>query len=187
MSTSENLIVEGQTYTYYPLSQCGAEVTKLPYSLKVLLENLLRHEGDGTVSAQDVKALVAWTTTRTSTHEISFAPARVLMQDFTGVPAVVDLAAMRQALKKMGGDPQKINPLAQVDLVIDHSVMVDRFGSDDSFRANVEFEFDRNGERYTFLRWGQQAFNNFNVVPPGTGICHQVNLENLAQAVWVKD
>lgn len=187
MSISENLIVEGQTYTYYPLSQCGADVTKLPYSLKVLLENLLRHEGDGTVSPQDVKALVAWTNTRTSTHEISFAPARVLMQDFTGVPAVVDLAAMRQALKKMGGDPQKINPLAQVDLVIDHSVMVDRFGSDDSFRANVEFEFDRNGERYTFLRWGQQAFNNFNVVPPGTGICHQVNLENLAQAVWVKD
>jgi aconitate hydratase len=152
----------------------------------VLLENLLRHEDDATVTATDIQALAKWLSQRRSDREIAFRPARVLMQDLTGVPAVVDLAAMRDAMKTLGGDPEKINPLADVDLVIDHSVMVDSFGRSDSFRKNVALEYTRNRERYSFLRWGQQAFANFRVVPPGTGICHQVNLEYLARIVWTR-
>src|SRR5690606_8747847 len=156
-------------------------------SLKVLLENLLRFEDGVSVREDDVKACAAWLENKGKTeHEVAYRPARVLMQDFTGVPAVVDLAAMREAMKSLGGNPQKINPLTAVDLVIDHSVMVDAFGNGMAFQANVEREFERNGERYAFLRWGQQAFRNFRVVPPGTGICHQVNLEYLAQTVWVE-
>ena len=158
----------------------------MPFSLKVLLENLLRHEDGRTVTADDIRGIALWLQERKSDREIAFRPARVLMQDFTGVPAVVDLAAMRDAMAKLGGDPQKINPLAPVDLVIDHSVMVDAFGSDRSFQINVEKEYERNGERYAFLRWGAGAFDNFRVVPPGTGICHQVNLEYLSQTVWTK-
>ena len=154
--------------------------------MRVLLENLLRHEDGQTVTKDDIQAVAAWAKTRTSDREIAFRPARVLMQDLTGVPAVVDLAAMRDAMKKLGGDPEKINPLAEVDLVIDHSVMVDNFGKKDSFKKNVVIEYERNKERYTFLRWGQQAFANFRVVPPGTGICHQVNLEYLAETVWTR-
>ena len=153
----------------------------------MLLENLLRYQDERTVSVDDVKAMAGWLAERRSTREIAYRPARVLMQDFTGVPAVVDLAAMRDAMVKMNGDPQKINPLSPVDLVIDHSVMVDHFGGADAFKKNVELEFSRNGERYSFLRWGQNAFDNFRVVPPGTGICHQVNLEYLAQCVWTSE
>lgn len=160
-------------------------LSKLPKSLKVLLENLLRFEDDLTVKSEHIQALVDWQKTRSSDQEIQYRPARVLMQDFTGVPAVVDLAAMRAAVEKAGGDPKKINPLSPVDLVIDHSVMVDHFASAHAFEDNVEIEMQRNGERYQFLRWGQSAFDNFSVVPPGTGICHQVNLEYLAQAVWL--
>ena len=156
-------------------------------SLKVLLENLLRWEDDNTVTGDDLKALAGWLKTRSSEREIQYRPARVLMQDFTGVPAVVDLAAMRDAMAKAGGDPQKINPLSPVDLVIDHSVMVDKFASQSAFAQNVEIEMERNGERYAFLRWGQNAFDNFRVVPPGTGICHQVNLEYLGRTVWTRE
>lgn len=183
------LTVADRTYTYYSLTAAAAtlgDISRLPYSLKVLLENLLRCEDGRTVKADDVRAIAAWLERKTSDREIAFRPARVLMQDFTGVPAVVDLAAMRDAMVKLGGDPNKINPLSPVDLVIDHSVMVDSFGSGSAFQDNVEIEFQRNHERYAFLRWGQQAFDNFRVVPPGTGICHQVNLEYLAQVVWTK-
>src|SRR5207344_2898265 len=161
-------------------------IGRLPFSLKVLLENLLRHEDGRTVTADDIRGVALWLQTRKSDREIAFRPARVLMQDFTGVPAVVDLAAMRDAMQKLDGDPRKINPLVPVDLVIDHSVMVDAFGSAGAFLANVEKEYERNGERYAFLRWGGGAFDNFRVVPPGTGICHQVNLEYLSQSVWTK-
>jgi len=185
------MTVGGKTYTYFDLGEAEKNgltgVAKLPYTLKVLLENLLRHEDGRTVTKADIEALAAWTQTGTSRHEIAYRPARVLMQDFTGVPAVVDLAAMRDATAKLGGDPKSINPLVPVDLVIDHSVMVDYFGGDDSFAKNVDREYERNGERYKFLKWGASAFDNFRVVPPGTGICHQVNLENLAQTVWTKD
>ena len=184
------LDVSGKEYIYYSLPAAAkqlGDVTRLPFSLKVLLENLLRYEDDRTVKAADVQAIAAWLTTQSSDQEIAYRPARVLMQDFTGVPAVVDLAAMRDAMVNLGGDPEKINPLSPVDLVIDHSVMVDNFGSDSAFGDNVQREFERNGERYAFLRWGQQAFDNFRVVPPGTGICHQVNLEYLAQTVWTKE
>ena len=184
------LNVNGKEYTYYSLPAAAkqlGDVTRLPFSLKVLLENLLRYEDDRTVKADDVQAIAAWLATQSSDKEIAYRPARVLMQDFTGVPAVVDLAAMRDAMVHLGGDPEKINPLSPVDLVIDHSVMVDNFGSDSAFGDNVQREFERNGERYAFLRWGQQAFDNFRVVPPGTGICHQVNLEYLAQTVWTKE
>ncbi len=160
------------------------DVARLPFSLKVLLENLLRHEGDGTVSARDVEALASWRPQAEPSVEIAFAPARVLMQDFTGVPAVVDLAAMRDAMAAMDGDPEKINPLVPAELVIDHSVQVDAFGSGDAFRINAERELERNRERYVFLRWGQQAFQHFAVVPPDTGIVHQVNLEYLARIVF---
>jgi len=159
----------------------------LPFSLKVLLENLIRLEDGRAVTVNDIKAVGAWRKSGTSEHEIAFRPARVLMQDFTGVPAIVDLAAMREAMAKRGGDPRKINPHSAVDLVIDHSVMVDSFGSSDSFRTNVKREFERNAERYAFLRWGQGAFDNFRMVPPGTGICHQVNLEYLARVVWTAE
>jgi aconitate hydratase len=186
----KTLTVGGKSYEYFSLPDAErnglAGISRLPYSLKVLLENLLRHEDGRTVKAADIRACAEWLKTRTSKAEIAYRPARVLLQDFTGVPCVVDLAAMRDAMQAMGGDPSKINPLVPVDLVIDHSVQVDYFGSPDAFRKNVELEYERNKERYEFLRWGGSAFNNFQVVPPGTGICHQVNLEYLAQTVWTK-
>jgi aconitate hydratase len=186
----KTLGVGGRSYAYYSLPAAEKNglkgISRLPYSMKVLLENLLRHENGQSVVAADIKAVAAWLKNKKSDREIAFRPARVLMQDLTGVPAVVDLAAMRDAMKDLGGDPEKINPLAEVDLVIDHSVMVDFFGHRDSFKKNVVMEYDRNGERYSFLRWGQQAFANFRVVPPGTGICHQVNLEYLGQTVWTR-
>jgi aconitate hydratase len=188
----KTLTVNGKDYVYYSLTEAEknglAGISKLPFSMKVLLENLLRFEDDRSVKKSDIEAVAAWLTDRGSAGaEIAYRPARVLMQDFTGVPAVVDLAAMRDGLKALGGDPEKINPLVPVDLVIDHSVIVDEFGNPNAFKANVELEYERNGERYRFLKWGQQAFKNFRVVPPGTGICHQVNLEYLAQAVWTKE
>ncbi|MGV8853477.1 MAG: aconitate hydratase AcnA [Devosia sp.] len=189
--SKSTLVVGGKTYTYYSIVEAEknglAGVSSLPHSMKVVLENLLRFEDDRTVTKADIEAVATWLQTRTSEQEISYRPARVLMQDFTGVPAVVDLAAMRDATAKLGADPQKINPLVPVDLVIDHSVMVDNFGTALAFGQNVELEYERNGERYEFLRWGQSAFDNFRVVPPGTGICHQVNLEYLAQTVWTKE
>jgi aconitate hydratase len=187
--TRRTLQAGGKTYAYYSIEAAAAkigDVTRLPVSLKVLLENLLRFEDGRSVTADDVAAMAGWLEKRSSEREIAFRPARVLMQDFTGVPAVVDLAAMRDAIVKAKGDPKRINPLNTVDLVIDHSVMVDNFGKADSFQANVALEYERNRERYEFLRWGQGAFDNFRVVPPGTGICHQVNLEYLAQTVWTK-
>jgi aconitate hydratase len=191
LKTRRTLKAAGKSYDYYSLEAFAdagyPEIRKLPYSLKVLLENLLRYEDGRTVTVDDVKALAQWVKDKKSDREIAYRPARVLMQDFTGVPAVVDLAAMRDAMTQLGGDPEKINPLSPVDLVIDHSVMVDAFGGPDSFKKNVDLEFERNGERYEFLRWGSKAFRNFRVVPPGTGICHQVNLEHLAQTVWTKD
>ena len=187
LKTKKSLKVGAKTYTYYSLKAAEkhlGDLSTLPVSLKILLENLLRTEDGRTVSVDDIKSLTGWLKDRKSDREVAFRPARVLMQDFTGVPAVVDLAAMRAAMTKLGGDPNKINPLAQVDLVIDHSVMVDHFGTAKSLKENVALEYARNGERYAFLRWGQEAFENFRVVPPGMGICHQVNLEYLAQAVW---
>ncbi len=190
LKTRKTLTVDGKEYDYFSLSEAAksiGDITKLPYSLKVLLENLLRFEDGQSVSTDDVKAVAEWLKDKKSTREIAYRPARVLMQDFTGVPAVVDLAAMRDAMVTLGGDPKKINPLANVDLVIDHSVMVDDFGSPKAFEANVKREFERNMERYVFLRWGSKAFNRFRVVPPGTGICHQVNLEYLSQTVWTEE
>ena len=187
----KTLKVGTKTYTYFSLKAAEknglAGISRLPYSLKVLLENLLRHEDGRSVTKEDILGIAKWIKNRgREEKEIAFRPARVLMQDFTGVPAVVDLAAMRDAMKGLGKDPKKINPLAPVDLVIDHSVMVDFFANSKAFKANVNLEYDRNGERYTFLKWGQGAFDNFRVVPPGTGICHQVNLEYLAKTVWTK-
>jgi len=186
----KTLKVGKRSYTYFSLPDAEKKgldgVSRLPFSLKVLLENLLRFEDGRTVTKEDIEAVKAWLKTRTSDREIAYRPARVLMQDFTGVPAVVDLAAMRDAVKNLGSDPKKINPLVPVDLVIDHSVMVDKFGTATAFKENTEIEYQRNRERYEFLRWGSKAFNNFRVVPPGTGICHQVNLEYLAQTVWTK-
>ena len=191
MKTRRTLTVDGKSYAYYSLEAAAAAgmkgIERLPFSLKVLLENLLRWEDGRTVTVDDVKAMAGWLAERKSSREIAYRPARVLMQDFTGVPAVVDLAAMRDAMVAMGGDPKKINPLSPVDLVIDHSVMIDEFGKADSFGKNVALEYERNAERYAFLRWGSAAFSNFRVVPPGTGICHQVNLEYLAQTVWTQD
>jgi aconitate hydratase len=185
----KTLSVDGKSYVYYSLALAEANgltgISKLPFSMKVLLENLLRHEDDRTVTKADIQAMADWLSNRGKTDkEIGFRPARVLMQDFTGVPAVVDLAAMRDGMTRLGGDPKKINPLVPVDLVIDHSVIVDEFGTPKSLGQNVALEYARNGERYNFLKWGQGAFENFRVVPPGTGICHQVNLEYLAQTVW---
>ncbi|CAE6935871.1 aconitate hydratase AcnA [Ectopseudomonas khazarica] len=189
LNCRRELKIGDTTYHYFSLPEAArrlGDIQRLPKSLKVLLENLLRNEDGQTVSAEDLKAMVDWLDQRASDREIQYRPARVLMQDFTGVPAVVDLAAMRDAMARAGGDPQRINPLSPVDLVIDHSVMVDRYASSSAFHDNVELEMQRNGERYAFLRWGQHAFANFSVVPPGTGICHQVNLEYLARTVWTK-
>ncbi len=190
LKTKKTLKAAGKDYAYYSLAEAGAQIgdiSRLPFSLKVLLENLLRFEDDRSVTVDDIKAFAQWAKAGKSTREIAYRPARVLMQDFTGVPAVVDLAAMRDAMKALGEDPEKINPQAPVDLVIDHSVMVDYFGASDAFGKNVTREYERNGERYKFLKWGERAFDNFRVVPPGTGICHQVNLEYLAQVVWTAE
>jgi aconitate hydratase len=191
LGTQTQLVVNGKTYHYYSLKTAEQNhlkgIHRLPYSLKVLVENLLRFEDGLTVTVDDIKAMATWLETKTSQHEIAYRPARVLMQDFTGVPAVVDLAAMRTAIQKLGGRADKISPLSPVDLVIDHSIMVDKFATPDSMAVNTDIEMERNIERYEFLRWGQKAFANFQVVPPGTGICHQVNLEYLAKTVWTTD
>ena len=188
LGTRSTLDVGGKSYAYYSLDKAAAklgDVSRLPFSMKVLLENLLRFEDGGfTVSTDDVQALVDWQKDPHSNREIQYRPARVLLQDFTGVPCVVDLAAMRDAIARLGGDTSKINPLVPVHLVIDHSVMVDEFGHPKAFEQNVEIEYYRNGERYDFLKWGSKSLDNFKAVPPGTGICHQVNLEHIAQAVW---
>jgi len=188
LGTRTTLTAGGQSVDYFSLAKAAdklGDVSRLPFSMKVLLENLLRFEDGGfTVSVEDVQALVDWQKTRKSDREIQYRPARVLLQDFTGVPCVVDLAAMRDAIAKLGGDTSKINPLVPVHLVIDHSVMVDEFGHPKAFEQNVEIEYYRNGERYDFLKWGSKSLDNFKAVPPGTGICHQVNLEHIAQAVW---
>jgi len=186
------MTVNGKEFTYYSLAKAEENgltgISKLPFSLKVLLENLLRFEDGRSVTKENISAIADWLNTKGSAEtEIAYRPARVLMQDFTGVPAVVDLAAMRDATKTLGGDTAAINPQVPCDLVIDHSVMVDFFANNKAFTMNVDREYERNGERYTFLKWGQEAFENFRVVPPGTGICHQVNLENLAQTVWTKE
>ena len=177
-----------KTYVYYSLAAAEKSglrgISRLPFSLKVLLENMLRHEDGRTVTKEDIQGFAQWLKTKTSDREIAFRPARVLMQDFTGVPAVVDLAAMRDAMKHLGGDPKKINPLVPVDLVIDHSVGSTYFGNNGAFKKNVEEEYKQNQERYRFLKWAQRSFENFRVVPPGTGICHQVNLEYLSRTVW---
>jgi len=191
LNTRRTLTVGGKDYDYFSLqaaSEAGlGDVSRLPFSLKVLLENLLRFEDGGSVTVDDAKALSGWLDKRTSSHEIAFRPARVLMQDFTGVPSVVDFAAMRQAMADMGGNPEKINPLNTCNLVVDHSVTTEFTGTADSMKKNVAKEFASNQERYTFLKWGQSAFSNFTVVPPGVGICHQVNLEFLAKTVWTEE
>ncbi|HEX2943968.1 MAG TPA: aconitate hydratase AcnA, partial [Rhodopila sp.] len=187
LKTRRTLKVEGKEYDYFSLPEAAktlGDISRLPVSLKVLLENVLRFEDGRSYKVEDAKSVAGWLEKASSSKEIPFRPARILMQDFTGVPAVVDLAAMRDGITRLGGDPQKVNPLIPVDLVIDHSVMVDVAASADALQKNVDIEFDRNGERYRFLRWGQDAFSNFRVVPPGTGICHQVNLEYLGQTVW---
>ena len=190
LNTQRTLAVAGKTYTYFSIPEAAkaiGDVSRLPVSLKVLLENVLRFEDGQAYTVDDAKAVSGWLANASSSKEVPFKPARILMQDFTGVPAVVDLAAMRDGILRLGGNPEKVNPLVPVDLVIDHSVMVDYSATADSAEKNEKVEFERNGERYTFLRWGQTAFDNFRVVPPGTGICHQVNLEYLAQAVWTAD
>ncbi|GHU04041.1 aconitate hydratase [Alphaproteobacteria bacterium] len=186
LNVRRTLTVDGVDYDYFSLNAVSdlGDVSRLPFSLKTLLENLLRHEDGRTVFVDDIKALLQWPGTGASEREIAYRPARVLMQDFTGVPAVVDLAAMRDAMAAIKDDPRKINPLSPVDLVIDHSVTIDSYGSPDSLKTNTDLEFRRNGERYAFLRWGQKAFANFRVVPPGAGICHQVNCEYLARVIW---
>merc|ERR1712137_410442 len=191
-NSKRTLSVGNKSYTYYSLSAAGenglGDVSRLPASLKVLLENMLRFEDGKTVTKEDILAFKTWLDNKGDiSHEIAYRPSRVLMQDFTGVPAVVDLAAMRDAAEKLGASAEAINPQVPVDLVIDHSVMVDSFAGPDSFEKNVEIEYKRNQERYEFLRWGSTAFKNFRVVPPGTGICHQVNLEYLGQTVWTKE
>ncbi len=190
LNTRRTLTVEGQDYAYYSLaaaSEALGDIARLPFSMKVLFENLLRFEDGVTVTRDDLAAMVQWAHDRRSDREIAYRPARVLMQDFTGVPCVVDLAAMRDAIVKLGGDPAKINPQVPVDLVIDHSVMVDEFGTPTAFTDNMDLEYKRNIERYEFLRWGSSALKGFRVVPPGTGICHQVNLEYLARTVWTSE
>src|SRR5680860_336438 len=180
------LDVAGRSYEIFRLDslQERFDVARLPYSIKVLLENVLRLEDGVSAGRADIEAIAGWDAAAQPSAEIPFQPARVLMQDFTGVPAVVDLAAMRDAMEEIGGDPSAINPLVDVDLVIDHSVQVDAFGNPGAFQVNAEREFERNQERYEFLKWGQGSFDNFSVVPPATGICHQVNLEYLAQVVY---
>ena len=190
LQVEKTLSVDGKDYAYFALNAAAeklGDISRLPRTLKILLENVLRFEDGSTCTVDDAKALVEWTAQAHSDNDVPFRPARILMQDFTGVPAVVDLAAMRDGILRLGGKAEKVNPLVPVDLVIDHSVMVDVFGRKDALEKNVEIEFERNGERYEFLRWGQEAFDNFRVVPPGTGICHQVNLEYLAQTVWTSD
>ena len=182
------LTVDGKDYTYFSLTKAEQNglkgISRLPYSMKVLLENLLRNEDGNSVKKADIEAIANWINDKGEAgYEIAYRPARVLMQDFTGVPAVVDLAAMRDAMVSLGGDPEKINPLVPVDLVIDHSVQVDSFALPEAFQINADIEFQRNQERYEFLRWGSKAFENFSVVPPERGICHQVNLEYLASVV----
>ncbi len=184
--TKSNLDVNGNSYEIFNVGKLS-QAEHLPYSIKILLENLLRHEDNKTVTKQDIEAILNWDSKAEPSKEIAFRPARVLMQDFTGVPCVVDLAAMRDAMKKLGGDPEKINPLQPAEMVIDHSVQVDNFGSDDAMDLNEKLEFSRNKERYQFLKWGQNVFSNFKVVPPGTGIVHQVNLEYLARVIFSKD
>src|SRR5947207_9262664 len=179
----------GKSYEIYrldALDKQGISTTHLPFSLRILLENLLRTEDGRNVKAEDIRALASWNGRTKPEKEIAFTPSRVLMQDFTGVPAVVDLAAMRDAMKMLGGDPKKINPLVPVDLICDHSVAVNYYANNNAVKKNVEEEYRQNRERYEFLKWSQKSFDNFRVVPPGTGICHQVNLEYLSQTVWSK-
>ena len=184
----KSININSKEYKYYSLTEAEKNglsgISRLPKSLKVLLENLLRYQDDLTVTQNQIEAIKNWLKEKKSNTEIAYRPARVLLQDYTGIPAVADLAAMREAVKEKNKDPKKINPLSSVDLVIDHSVQVDKSAKADSFEKNVDIEFERNGERYSFLKWGQQAFNNFRIVPPGTGICHQVNLEYLSKVVW---
>jgi len=190
LNTRATLTAGGKTYTYFSIPKAAeklGDVSRLPVSLKILLENILRFEDGTSYNVADAHAIAGWLKEAKSDQEVPFRPARILMQDFTGVPAVVDLAAMRDGMLRLHGDPQKVNPLVPVDLVIDHSVMVDFYGTASALQQNVSAEFERNGERYAFLRWGQEAFQNFRVVPPGAGICHQVNLEYIAQAVWTAD
>ena len=186
-----DISISDKNYKYYSLKKAeenGLEgISKLPKSLKVLLENLLRYEDDLSVNKNQINSIKEWLKSKKSNTEIAYRPARVLLQDYTGIPAVADLAAMREAVKNKNKDPNTINPLSAVDLVIDHSVQVDQSAKSDSFENNVDIEFERNGERYSFLKWGQQAFNNFRIVPPGTGICHQVNLEYLSKVVWSEE
>jgi aconitate hydratase len=183
--SSDQLVVGSKTYRIFKLDSVDAKT--LPYSLKILFENLLRTEDGANITAEHVNALVNWDPSVEPDTEIQFTPARVIMQDFTGVPCVVDLATMREAVAELGGDPKRINPLAPAELVIDHSVQIDVAGSADAFERNVEFEYNRNGERYQFLRWGQTAFDDFKVVPPGTGIVHQVNIEYLARTIMARE
>ena len=189
-NTKKNIIIDGREYTYFDLKVLSQiynfELGEIPNSIKIIIENLLRNEDGEAVTSEMIDNLCKKINKPLENFEISFTPTRVLMQDFTGVPAVADLAAMRDALKNKGIDPNNINPLSRVDLVIDHSVMVDHFGNDSAFDDNVKKEFNRNKERYEFLKWGQKTFDNFYLVPPGGGICHQVNLENIAKTVWSK-
>ena len=184
----KSININNREYKYYSLAEAEKNgldgISKLPKSLKVLLENLLRYEDDLSVTKNQIEAIKNWLKTKKSNTEIAYRPARVLLQDYTGIPAVADLAAMREAVQEKNKDPNTVNPLSAVDLVIDHSVQVDKSANSDSFEKNVDIEFQRNGERYSFLKWGQQAFNNFRIVPPRTGICHQVNLEYLSKVVW---
>ena len=187
----KKISINSQDYNYYSLKEAEKNglkgIGKLPKSLKVLLENLLRYEDGLSVTQSQIESIKEWLKTKKSKTEIAYRPARVLLQDYTGIPAVADLAAMREAVKEKNKDPNTINPLSAVDLVIDHSVQVDQSAKNDSFEKNVNIEFERNGERYSFLKWGQEAFNNFRIVPPGTGICHQVNLEYLSKVVWSEE
>ncbi len=181
----KRLQVGARSYDIFSLAALqGHDLSRLPFSLKILLENLLRFEDGVNITRDDIEALLGWDPKAVPSHEISFTPARVIMQDFTGVPCVVDLAAMREAIERLGGDPERVNPLAPAELVIDHSVQVDAYGTEDALERNTRIEFERNGERYAFLRWGQTAFDNFKVVPPNTGIVHQVNIEHLARVVF---
>ena len=190
LQTTRTLTAGGREYRYFSLPEAYKSIgdgSRLPVSLKILLENVLRFENGASYKPDDARAITEWAQGGHSEKEVPFKPARILMQDFTGVPAVVDLAAMRDGITSLGGSPQQVNPLVPVDLVIDHSVMVDVSASADAAKKNVEIEFERNGERYQFLRWGQSAFENFRVVPPGAGICHQVNVEFLAETIWTAD
>src|ERR1700742_193409 len=176
-----------QFFRLKALEEKNIDLSRLPFSLRILLENLLRHEDGKSVTADDIRFLANWDAKAEPSREIAYMPARVLMQDFTGVPAIVDLAAMRDAMKTLGGNPEKINPLQPAELVIDHSVQVDEFGTSNAYSINAMLEFQRNRERYAFLKWGQSAFRNFSAVPPGMGICHQVNLEYLARVVFTAE